>query len=53
MTQVSENQQVNPRTKQGRIIKIQAEIQAITEIYGFNHHKAIQLRLKLANIINK
>lgn len=50
MTQVSENQAVNSRTREGRIITIKAQIQAMTEIYGCNNIRVIQLRIKLANI---
>ena len=50
MTQVSENQVVSSRTREGRIITIKAQILAITEIYGQNNHKAIALRIKLNNI---
>jgi hypothetical protein len=50
MTQVTDYQVVNPRTTEGRIITIKAQILAISEVYGPNNHKVIALRLKLANI---
>jgi len=50
MTQVSQNQQVNSRTKEGRIIKLKAKHQAMIEIYGFNHNKCIQLRVQIGLI---
>jgi hypothetical protein len=53
MTQVSDYQVVNPRTTEGRIITIKAQILAISEIYGMNHSKVIALRIKLFNIKSK
>lgn len=53
MTQVSDYQVVNPRTTEGRIITIKAQILAISEIYGMNHSKVIALRIKLSNIKSK
>jgi hypothetical protein len=53
MTQVSDYQVVNPRTTEGRINSIKAQILAITELYGHNHSKVIALRIKLSNIKSK